>query len=241
MILAPAKAGKSLVVLDLAVALATGQRWLGFNPCSEKVRTAIVSREDGAQRVKERLAALALGRGLTLEDLDQAGLLVNSEEQTTDFKIDNPQHVAEMAEWLKRNSVQMVFIDVLKNIHGADEHNAMRPVMAAFDELRRISGSQVCVLHHTNHGAQPGKARASGDTAISAWWDWMVSIEPDAEDEMIKSIFFRTKAGAPPAPQTVKYSQSEDRRASAIRPLRESRHSSVTSIVPEERQRRDWA
>ena len=66
---------------------------------------------------------------------------------------------------VKTHSVQMVFIDVLKNIHGADEHNAMRPVMAAFDELRRISGSQVCVLHHTNHGAQPGKARASGETA----------------------------------------------------------------------------
>jgi AAA domain/CHC2 zinc finger len=216
MVIAPAKAGKTLAILDLAIALSTGGGWMHFPPCAEKVKTAIISREDGAAMVKGRLRQLATGRGLRLEDLD-GGLLVNTEEQSAGFQIDNPKDVEELGDRLRRNEVKMTFIDVLRNIHSADEHKGMRPVMAAFDRLRQSSGSQICVLHHTPKNGPPS---SRGDGSIESWWDWRIAIEPETNDESIKHVSFKTKAGSPPASITVKYYESADKLSSTIRPVR---------------------
>ena len=188
---------------------------MNFPVCSEKIKVAIISREDGPAMVTHRLRQLARGRGMSIEDLD-AGIMVNTEAQTQSFRIDNLKDVEEMGEWLKRHEIQMAFIDVLKNIHSQDENRNMRPVMEAFDHLRQISGCQIAVLHHT---PKHGPLSSRGDGAIESWWDWRIAIQPDENDETIKTVSFKTKSGSPPPPTTVKYHESEDKLSSTIRPV----------------------
>src|ERR1019366_9100338 len=87
-IVAQPKAGKTMVALDLAVALSSGQPFLGIEPASP-VRTAIVSREDGPGMTQHRLQQFAKSRGLDFSALP--ALFVNTFEQRSSFAIDNDE------------------------------------------------------------------------------------------------------------------------------------------------------
>lgn len=218
LIVAAAKTGKSLAVLDLAICLAHQRSWMGFKPYQEPVRVAVISREDGPALVRSRLVQLANGRGLELERLDE-NILINTPEQAASFQIDNSADVAKLAKTLKEHEIEVVFIDVLNKIHRGDENSAsdMSRVMSGFDSLRDQSGAAPVVIHHTAKAA--GSVTARGSSAIDSWFEWSVAMKPSAEDERIKEVSFRTKASEPREPIQVMYHQSLDQRISKIVPV----------------------
>jgi KaiC/GvpD/RAD55 family RecA-like ATPase len=212
LVIAPPKTGKSFFFLDLAIALGTGGKVLGIRPHSCAVRVAIVSREDGPQLVSERLRALAAGRGLDWYDVDR-NIRVNTVEQSQTFRIDVDRDLQEMAEWLRVEGIEFCVLDVLNKLHSGEENssNDMTRIMGRFDELARLSGAQVCVIHHTNKG---GGSR--GSSSIEGWADYIFRLEANAQDETLKTLYVRTKASSNPAPKYMRYWQSPDLKQSGI-------------------------
>ena len=212
LVIAPPKTGKSFFFLDLALALGTMNSVLCIKPMGRPVRVAIVSREDGPQLVSERLKALAAGRGIPWSMVDR-NIRVNTVEQSQRFRIDNNDDLQEMAQWLKAEQIEFTVIDVLNRLHGGEENSAdaMTKVMERFDELARLSGSDVCVIHHTNKG---GGSR--GSSSIEGWADYVFRLEADAVDESLKTLHIRTKASGQPAPKQMRYEQDADMRSSRI-------------------------
>jgi hypothetical protein len=212
LIVAPPKVGKSLMLLDMCVSLASMTRFLGANPYPRPVKTAIISREDGPELVKRRLTQLAAGRGLSLQDVN-SNILVNTVKQSTSFHIDSQKEREEMAEWLKASHVEFCVIDVLNRLHYQNENSTddMTKVMLLFDELATLSGAQVCVIHHLG---RTGNSR--GSTTIEGWADFICKLEQDALDDSLKTVTIKTKSRGAIEPRTVKYWQSDDKEQSRI-------------------------
>lgn len=212
LVVAPPKTGKSLLFLELGLCLATRQSFLGLPAYHRNVRVAIISREDGPRMVYRRLQQLAKSRNLTTREID-AYLLVNTEEQSSRFKIDQEADVTEMAEWLKSSGVEFVVVDVLNRLHDKQENNSddMTRVMQRFDELAARSGAQVCVIGHTNKGGG-----VKGSTAIEGWADYVARLEQHEGDDAMKTLYLKTKSRGSVIPRTLRYWQSDDETTSRI-------------------------
>lgn len=213
LVVAPPKCGKSLLFLDMAVALASQQGFLGAVPYSRPVKCAIISREDGPDLVWRRLSQLASGRGVYMPQIDPY-IRVNTVEQSANFHVDVQADLEEMASWLRAAEIEFVVVDVLNRLHFGEENStdSMTKVMLKFDELAELSGAQVCVIHHAG---RTGNSR--GSSSIEGWADFIVKLEADSQDESLKTVTIRTKASGAVKPRHVQYWQSEDQTDSQIR------------------------
>jgi KaiC/GvpD/RAD55 family RecA-like ATPase len=212
LIVAQPKTGKSLLMLDIAISLATQGRVLGLKPYHRPVRVAIISREDGPQLLIDRIKMLATGRNLSMRDIDR-NIRVNTEEQSKRFHIDNQADLDEMAQWLKAEGIEFCIIDVLARLHFGKENSAddMMKIMIKFDELKEKSGAQICVIHHANAA---GEGR--GSSAIDGWADYIFRLENDPDDQALKKLSVRTKSSGHVIPKMMRYKQSDDMKESRI-------------------------
>lgn len=190
------KAGKTMVALDLAVALSSGQPWLGVAPLRQ-YRVAVVSREDGPSMTQHRLQQFARGRGLDFREMPC--LFVNTFAQRANFAIDNDADLEQLVAALKAEQIEFCIVDVLNKVNSADENSntEMTKVMARFDRVRMETGADVAVIHHDSKGSAPGGKKPRGASSIDSWWDWKISINVDAQDDSRKEVFFGSKAGSP--------------------------------------------
>lgn len=211
LIIASPKAGKSMIALDLAVCLACRQSWLGQAVAPRQYRTAIVSREDGPGMTKRRVQAFAQGRGVPLSELDK-WMRFNTYAQKQSFSIQSDADIETIIEWLKKEEIDLCIFDVLNILHGADENSntAMTQVMKQFDRIKQGSGADIAVIHHDKKDAGNGNKKPRGASAIDSWWEWKVSISPDAETERIKLIHFGSKAIPAHAPVSVEFVEDQE-------------------------------
>jgi hypothetical protein len=211
LVVAPPKTGKSLLFLELVMCLSTRQSFLGAPAYHRNIKCAVISREDGPSMVYRRLTQLADSR-TTLPELDRH-LLVNTPQQSSRFKIDREEDLQAMGIWLRSEAIEFCVIDVLNRLHDGEENNSdvMTRVMQQFDELAKVGGCQVCVIHHTNKNGG-----VKGSTSIEGWADYIVRLEQSQDDEAVKILHLRTKSSGTVAPRTIRYSQSENQKQSRI-------------------------
>ena len=204
LIIAAPKAGKSMIALDLAVSLSSGLSWMGIEPPA-RVKTGVVSREDGPGMTMHRLEQFARGRGLDFNQLP--GLFVNTFQQRASFSIENDGNVEDLCKWIKHEGIELCIFDVLNKLHTADENDntKMTAVMAYFDVIRLQTGCDVAVIHHDAKNSASGAKKPRGASSIDSWWDWKVSINVDPDDDSLKRVFFGTKAGQPLPPLAVQF------------------------------------
>ena len=211
LIVAAPKAGKSMVALDLAVSLSCRQSWFG-KPCLPRyVKTAVVSREDGPGMTKRRVYQFASGRGVSVSLLDE-WMRFNTYEQKRSFSIQSDADVEEIIKWLKSEQIEFCIFDVLNILHGADENSntQMTQVMMRFDQIKRETGCDIAVIHHDKKDSGSGNKKPRGASAIDSWWEWKVSISPDAENEKIKQVYFGSKAAPAHDPLTIEFRADAD-------------------------------
>jgi RecA-family ATPase len=95
------KVSKSVLAADMAVSLALGEDFLGFE-VPRPVKVAIISREDHPGLTGWRIRAFRKERGLeTIPNL-----IVNTRQQTDTFMLDDNGQVAQTIEQLKRHRVE---------------------------------------------------------------------------------------------------------------------------------------
>ena len=191
---APPKGSKSWLAMDLAIAVASGQPWLGLETAKAKV--AFISREDHPNLTRWRADHLIRGRGLHQGDLP---IWMNTKDQSPQYKLDNPTQLTEMLEALKIVKPELIILDVFNMLHGAEENDNtdMRKIMDCLDIMHRETRASICMLHHFNKMAT-GRIteRLRGSSGIAGWAEWIVGIEyaTDKQDEKARIAQFDVKA-----------------------------------------------
>ncbi len=193
------KVGKSWAAVDLAIALALGLPWFGFD-VPRSVRTALITREDTPNLTRWRMERLLCGRGRERCELE-GKLFVNSREQSPSFKLDRPELFGPMVESLRQFKPEFVLLDVLNIMHTCEENDntAMGLVMEQLNILKHEVGCDIGVCHHFNKNGEGSLTqRLRGAGAIAGWAEWVVGIEKVPNDTHTRRMEFELKAGDHP-------------------------------------------
>lgn len=170
-IAAEPKVGKSFLALDIALALATGTPVLGRFDVARRYKVLLVQEEDSADMVRRRVRWLCKGHGIEPPEGAYFRVAIR-----TGFKIDDPRWFDELAKELAEFQPDLVIVDVLNKVHGADENAAkeMTPVMQHFEALRREHSCGFLICHHFRKSAPDGSAgrgnqRMRGSSVLGGW------------------------------------------------------------------------
>jgi AAA domain/CHC2 zinc finger len=197
------KGGKSLSVLDLAIALASGQQWLGFY-VERVVTVGLVSREDYANATSWRLNRLCEGRGLHIDDIADK-LYVNTKVQVPSLALDNDADLQELMRQIEARGIEFLILDVFRVLHGADENDntQMQKIIDRINQIQSKTGVQILLIHHTNKnnaGTLTESSRGAGATA--GWAEYVIGLSTtdDSGEFPIRQVEFELKAGNKPKP-----------------------------------------
>ena len=183
-IVADPKAGKSWLAVDMALALALGQPWMGFT-IPRPFNVALITREDNPSLTKWRMRRLLEGRNATVETIGDR-LYINSKDQSPVFKLDVPEQLTEMMSALKILKPDLVILDVLNILHGSDENDntAMRKVLDSANLISTEVQCGLCVLHHFNKDSKNTRLtqRIRGAGAMAGWVEYVVGIHRTSDD-----------------------------------------------------------
>jgi hypothetical protein len=144
-ILGAPKVGKSLLGLNLAVALARGTPFLGWPTLQGPV--IVLNGEGGAELPFERLGRMAPDEGPELDRI----FLWTPEPGGLRFTLDDPVHRAMLAHECRKLGVVSIIVDPLVSFHDADENStaAMKSLVMGLLSLALETQAGVVVLHHT--------------------------------------------------------------------------------------------
>lgn len=195
------KAGKSWAALDLAIAMALGESWLGFTvPCP--LRVAFVSREDNPRLTSWRLQHLYRGRASSRPGLIE-NLYINTRIQSPQLMIDDEEQLSELLDAMKVFKPEFVFFDVFNVIHEADENDnsEMRAVLRKLSIIQEEIKCGIGLIHHYGKNEDRSMTqRLRGASAIAGWMEWLIGISMHDEANKIRRMEFELKAAEPPAP-----------------------------------------
>lgn len=155
-VIAVAKSNKLWLVLDLAIAIATGRSWLG-RFAVERGDVLIIDNELHAETSADRLPKVAAARGVPLDLLDQTlfveplrGRLVDIHQMSTYFRV------------VKPGRFKVIILDALYRFlpPGVSENDnaEMAQVYNALDRYAAFLGCAFICVHHASKGSQSGKS-----------------------------------------------------------------------------------
>lgn len=162
------KCCKTWLALDLAVSVASGTDALGRFPVTMPGPVLLYGAEDAATDLRERLAAIATSRALSLGELDVRLILAPS------LRLDSERDRARLRRTLEVHRPRLLLLDPLVRLHRIDENSAseMSALLGELRVLQREHALALVLVHHLrkNGAGQDGQAlRGSGD--LHAWGD----------------------------------------------------------------------
>lgn len=166
------KAGKTWLMLDLAVSVASGTPWLGRFPCDQGGVVMFLG-EGGPRKMLRRLEAIATARGLAVEDLPIRACYRSPH-------LTKPDHLAAIGAELEAWPAKLVELDPLylaaRGASGSDLY-AMGEHLSNLQEVVQRSGAALVVSTHYNKtGEGRGPKRFTG-VGPGAWGRVLVSAD----------------------------------------------------------------
>jgi AAA domain-containing protein/CHC2-type zinc finger protein len=205
LMLADGKAGKSVLSLDLTLALASGSSWLG-HVVPQRRRVAVISREDAPQETARRLKLLSAGSAARAE-YNWGQVWINTMLQSPSFLLDNREQVDALIRELRMEQFDLAIFDVLRDLHTGDENDntVMAGVMATLKRIQVEAGCGVLLLHHLSKAQSTNIFRdARGATATHGWTEWGVGMtvadETLPRSEWVRKVQFELKYACPADP-----------------------------------------
>lgn len=164
------KCCKTWLALDLAVAVGSGTPALGRFAVPAAGAVLLYGAEDAPAQLRQRLAGIALARGLQLDQLDLRLIVVPS------LRLDTDRDRERLRLTLAEHRPRLLVLDPLVRLHRLDENSAGE-ISALLGELRAIQREHhlaIVLVHHLRKNAaargQDGQSlRGSGD--LHAWGD----------------------------------------------------------------------
>jgi hypothetical protein len=208
------KAGKSLVLVDLLLALATGTPWLGFQ-VPRRVKCALISREDYPQLTARRILELWRG-GERRMDINQ-WLWVNSRLKSSTFFLEDDAAVAKLIAELRAAQIEFAAFDVFRTLHMQDENDntEMQRMLNQLNRIQAEAGCAIALVHHLSKAAEGIAFRhIRGAGAIDGWTQWAMAVSISNPDEVasqwVRKIEFESKAAQAADPRYFEIASSGD-------------------------------
>jgi AAA domain len=155
-IIAAPKVGKSWLVLDMALSIATGGKWLGRFSC-ERGRVLIVDNELHRETCAKRLGQVANARGLTPRSFVESLHVWPTRGQGMDIT-----KLSKLLASMPRETYAAIVIDAFYRSLPRDcdenDNGHMRDVYNAIDAIAEQTGAAIVLVHHSSKGDQSGKA-----------------------------------------------------------------------------------
>ncbi len=165
--------GKSLVALQLCVAIATGTDWLGHMP--EPGRALYLSCEDELDEIHRRVAIIADRKGIPLDDLGGFSIVDLTDANLTELAApDGKQRLAltalydSVAAALVSIRPKLVVIDTRADVFGGDEISRAQ-VRFFVRALRRLCFRYDLAILLLSHPSVAGMSSGSGQSGSTAW------------------------------------------------------------------------
>jgi hypothetical protein len=171
------KGGKSLMSVDMACSVVLGEPFAGQATTPGPV--ALFPLEEYVGDVRQRILT-RLGPNFEVATADHAPLYVlpSDDPDAGGFRLETATAIARLRATIEAYGLDLLFIDTLREAHGAKEDSAdeMAPVIKPVRRLAHETGCAIVLVHHFN---KQGTSR--GSTAIDAAVDHLISFHP-AED-----------------------------------------------------------
>lgn len=212
----PSKAGKSMLLIELAIAMATGSDWLGY-PCS-RGRVLYVNLEIDPPSLDCRFRKVAddvLTKGTAGDDWMRNVDVWNLRGKSSPMDVLAPRLIRRMA----GKGYSMVIIDPLYKVITGDENSAseMATFCNQFYKVAAQTGASVVYCHHHSKGFQGAKRaidRGSGSGVFGRDPDAILDVAPlevpeKRESELGTTTCWRVSVTlrefAPPSPIDLYY------------------------------------
>jgi len=183
------KTFKTMVLLDLAVSLASGTAFLGKFVVPRPRRVGIVLMEDQAHRVRHRLKRLCAGRGIELSELEGSLFLWFRPP----LRLSDPT-VVELAGYSRELELDFLGLDSWSYVASGDSNSAdeVTPQLQALSCARvERPGLTVQLTHHARKDRGDAdetrltdQIRNSG--AFGAWYDGALVLTRKAENSPVR-------------------------------------------------------
>ena len=164
------KAGKSFLIVQLAIAVATGSKWIGIT-CQKKP-VLYIDGELSPEMTGERIRDIREKMGVNYLPEDLHIINTKKEDVTLRDVADDFVHGVRKEE--------VVIIDPLYMFLNSDENDNSQ-MKKEMEQIKRISatGAAVIVVHHMSKGIQSGKMsidRASGAGVLGRFFDSILTL-----------------------------------------------------------------
>jgi hypothetical protein len=150
-VISAAKLGKSWLVLDLALAVATGRPWLGFE--TERGPVLIIDNELHGETSANRIPKVARARGISLEEIVDEVYVQNLRGQLLDIFC-----MRDYFEALEPGRFKVVILDAFYRFMPADkdenDNGTMANIYNAIDSYADRLGCSFLLIHHSSKGDQ---------------------------------------------------------------------------------------
>jgi len=155
-IIAAPKAGKSWLVTDLAMAVATGRRWLDLYD-TQRGDVLILDNELHGETSASRLPQVATARGIDLSLIAETMFVDNMRGKLRDVFSLRPYFAK-----IDPGRFKLIILDAFYRFMPADadenDNGTMARVFNAIDSYARDLNAAFVLIHHTTKGSQAGKS-----------------------------------------------------------------------------------
>lgn len=186
---------KSMLFMDLAVCVASGQPWLeplpkvGTGGAYQVKQGAVLwfDQDNGQNRLQERFGALCRARGVDIAPLHAISF------PRPVFDVSKPEEAELLAEQIDALGAIFCVCDNLGTISGGRDENSsqMVDVMGGLRWITEKTGAHLATIHHARKGIGTPKAREGdrlrGHSSIEASLDLAILIERAGDDLTVKS------------------------------------------------------
>lgn len=137
--------GKTYILLDLALSIASGkEEWMG-NKILEAVPVLYINAEMEEQDFSIRVKEVFLGESISPKTNFK---FINSSE----FVFENPQTEIELKKLIDEHKVKLLVLDALSDILGGRNNGAdeVQPFFRFLKRIRAETGVTILIVHHNN-------------------------------------------------------------------------------------------
>jgi hypothetical protein len=217
LLVAQGGSGKTIALIQLAIAVATGRRWLDYFHVPKPGRVVLALAEEDDEELDRRIHDLARGMRLTdaqMHLVEQnvvalalsgvvTALVAQDGKSTVETEV-----LAYFRRRLGESEWALIVLDTLTRFAGGDtEKDAAQATrfIQSVESLCKVPGSPtVLVAHHTNkisraEGATTSAANSRGSSALTDGARWVANLDA-LSDESVKLTITKSnyaKAGAP--------------------------------------------
>jgi hypothetical protein len=172
------KTYKTMLLQELAIAMATATPFLGRFAVPERRRVGLILMEDARHRARRRYERIAASRGLTLWDRD-SGIDGVFTWFRPPLRLSSAVDLAELAAHIEERGIQYLHIDSWAYVAtgNSNDSDEVTPQLQALSSLRqRFEGLTVGLTHHARKTiAEPNGDRLTdlirNSSAFGAWYD----------------------------------------------------------------------